>query len=240
MNLFRPYAAYRLAAVCLLVTTSAFVYADPPAGDPPLREQVQPETAPAAKNRTAKSVTISKPTAKTPAAAKQTPLLSRFATRGEALAQTALAYRGAPYRFGGKSAQTGFDCSGLVQAVCAKWGIFVPRAAHAQYTAGTPVTSGSLQPGDLVFFKNTYKQGLSHVGIYIGDRKFLHAAGVRYGVMVSSLDDVYHRRHYVGARRMDVSKLPPVPGEEGAPQRVMLDDGKGDTPNAQPTELPNH
>ena len=58
--------------------------------------------------------------------------------------------------------------------------------------------------------------------------------------MVSSLDDAYHRNHYVGARRMDVSKLPPVPGEEGEPQRVILDDGKGDVPANQPTELPNH
>ncbi|MDF2434574.1 MAG: hypothetical protein JWP44_4205, partial [Mucilaginibacter sp.] len=78
----------------------------------------------------------------------------------------------------------------------------------------------------------------SHVGIYIGDRKFLHAAGVRYGVMVSSLDDAYHRKHYVGARRMDVSKLPPVPGEEGAPQRVILDDGKGDAAAEMPADMP--
>ena len=225
MNFIRPYAAHRLAAVCLLViTNSACVRAEPPAGEPPLREQST--TSSAVKHKTKST------------AAKQAPLLSRFSNRGAALAQTALAYRGAPYRFGGRSAQTGFDCSGLVQAVCAKWGIYVPRAAHAQYTAGQPVPANSLQPGDLVFFKNTYKRGLSHVGIYIGDRKFLHAAGVRYGVMVSRLDDTYHRNHYVGARRMDVSKLPPVPGEEGSPQRVLLDDGKGDTTGNQPIELP--
>jgi cell wall-associated NlpC family hydrolase len=229
LNFIRPYAAYRLAAICLLVTTaSTFVRADPPAGDPPLREQADTASTPVKQK--------ARPTAKS----KQTPLLSRYSTRGEALARTALAYRGAPYRFGGRSAQTGFDCSGLVQAVCAKWGIYVPRAAHAQYTAGKPVPSNSLQPGDLVFFKNTYKRGLSHVGIYIGDRKFLHAAGVRYGVMVSSLDDAYHRNHYVGARRLDVSKLPPVPGEEGAPQRVLLDDGKGEMTGEQPTEIPTH
>ncbi len=240
MNFMRPYAAHRLAAICLFVTTSAFVYAEPPAGDPPIREQVQSENTPSASKQAHKPATATKQTSKTDATAKQTPLLSRFSTRGVALAQTALAYRGAPYRFGGKSAQTGFDCSGLVQAVCAKWGIYVPRAAHAQYTAGRPVPTNSLQPGDLVFFKNTYKAGLSHVGIYIGDRKFLHAAGVRFGVMVSSLDDAYHRKHYVGARRLDVSKLPPVPGEEGTPQRVILDDNKVEASIASPTEIPTH
>ncbi len=230
MNFFRPYVAPCLAAICLLVATSAFVRADPPAGEPPVRERVQPESTSPAKPSKSSSAAHS----------KQTPLLNRYSTRGEALARTALAYRGAPYRFGGRSAQTGFDCSGLVQTVCAKWGLYVPRAAHAQYNAGTPVPSNSLQPGDLVFFKNTYKRGLSHVGIYIGDRKFLHAAGVRFGVMVSSLDDAYHRNHYVGARRLNLSKLPPVPGEEGAPQRVILDDGNGDTTAAQPTDLSTH
>ena len=229
MNFFRPYAACRLAVVCLLVGSAAFVRADPPVGESPLREQVQ---------SSASSSTVKPKTP--PAVSKSAPLLNRYSSRGEALARTALAYRGAPYRFGGRSAQTGFDCSGLVQTVCAKWGLYVPRAAHAQYTAGKPVPANSLQPGDLVFFKNTYKRGLSHVGIYIGDRKFLHAAGVRYGVMVSSLDSAYHRNHYVGARRLDVSKLPPVPGEEGTPQRVLLDDGKSDTPAEPVTGLATH
>lgn len=230
MNYIRPYVAHRLAAICLLVSTSVFVHADPPTVEPPLREQVQSQTAPAPSKQATKSTS----------AKKQTPLLSRFSTRGEALARTALAYRGAPYRFGGRSAQTGFDCSGLVQTVCAKWGIYVPRAAHAQYTAGAPVPANSLQPGDLVFFKNTYKRGLSHVGIYIGDRKFLHAAGVRYGVMVSSLDAPYHRNHYVGARRLNLSKLPPVPGEESVTQRVVLDDSKGEAPAEQVAGMPTH
>lgn len=236
MNLLRPYAACSLAAICLLITNTAFVKADPPA-DPPLREQAQSDSSSAKTKSTPKPSAASKQTTKTPE--KQPPLLSRYSTRGEALAQTALAYRGAPYRFGGRSVQTGFDCSSLVQAVCAKWGIYVPRAAQAQATAGTPVANKDLQPGDLVFFKNTYKAGISHVGIYIGERKFLHAAGVKKGVMISSLDDAYHRNHYYGARRLNLSKLPPVPGEE-APQRILLDDGKGDQPGANPVEIPIH
>ncbi len=206
----RPDVALRLAAICLFSCTPTFLRADPPA------PVVRSSKAPAAVSQA------------TVAIAKKVPVIDRRSTRGEALARTALAYRGAPYRFGGRSASTGFDCSGLVQTVCAKWGIYVPRAAHAQYSAGKPVKPDDLQPGDLVFFKNTYKRGLSHVGVYIGNRKFLHAAGHRFGVMVSKLDDTYHRNHYVGARRLNLSHLPPVPGEEGVPQRVVLDDGKGE------------
>lgn len=235
--MIRPYAACGIATLCLFVTTTQYVHADPPATDPPLREQTDSDSNSSKTKAAGKSAANAKKSSKPAADTKQPPLLSRYSTRGEALAQTALAYRGAPYRFGGRSAQTGFDCSSLVQAVCAKWGIYVPRAAQAQATAGTPVAAKDLQPGDLVFFKNTYKAGISHVGIYIGERKFLHAASAKKGVMISSLDDAYHRNHYYGARRLNLSKLPPVPGEE-APQRILLDDGKGDAPDAHPTEIP--
>jgi len=130
------------------------------------------------------------------------------AARGENIARTALAYRGVPYRFGGRSAQSGFDCSGLVQAVCAKWGIYLPRVAGAQFGKGTPVKPDALRPGDLVFFQGTYKRGLSHVGIYIGEGKFVHAAGRGKGVMISSLSDPYHHKHWAGARRFDLKQLP--------------------------------
>jgi len=139
------------------------------------------------------------------------------------LARTALSYRGVPYRWGGRSARTGFDCSGLVQAVCAKWGIYLPRVARAQYKVGAPVKPENLQPGDLVFFKNTYRRGLSHVGIYIGQGCFIHAPGRGKAVMVSRLDESYYKHHWFGARHLNLSKLPPVPGEQ-APEKVILDD----------------
>ncbi|HLK58639.1 MAG TPA: C40 family peptidase [Chthonomonadaceae bacterium] len=158
----------------------------------------------------------------------------RHLSRGDQLARSALSYRGAPYRFGGRSSQTGFDCSGLVQAVCAKWGIYLPRAANAQYSMGKPVSKENLQPGDLVFFANTYKSGISHVGIYIGNGEFIHACGSGKGVIVTRLDEDYHKKHYAGARRLDLSKLPPVPGEEDMPKHIIMDDGaseeKGDPP----------
>ena len=148
---------------------------------------------------------------------------SRSLTRGQYLARTALSYRGVPYRWGGRSSRTGFDCSGLVQAVCAKWGIFLPRVARAQYKVGVPVKPQDLQPGDLVFFKNTYRHGLSHVGIYIGQGCFIHAPRPGKSVMVSRLDESYYKHHWAGARHLNLSKLPPVPGEEKAPLRVILD-----------------
>ena len=138
------------------------------------------------------------------------------------MARTALAYRGASYRFGSRSG--GFDCSGLMCAVCAKYGIFLPRASSAQYNVGTPVPKDKLQAGDLVFFRNTYKRGISHVGIYIGDNQFLHAAGSRTGVVVSRIDVGYHKDHYAGARRMDLAKLPHVRDEAKVVLTPILDD----------------
>ena len=154
---------------------------------------------------------------------------NRHSTRGQYLARTALSFRGAPYRWGGRSARSGFDCSGLVQAVYAKWGIALPRAARAQYQKGKSVAKADLQAGDLVFFKNTYRRGLSHVGIYIGDGFFIHAATQRQGVVISSLNAGYHSKHWAGARRLDLAKLPPVPGEEtaAAKARVYVENADG-------------
>ncbi len=158
----------------------------------------------------------------------------RHLSRGERLARTALAYRGAPYRWGGRSPVSGFDCSGLVQTVYAKWGILLPRAARAQYQTGKPIAKSDLQAGDLVFFKNTYRRGLSHVGIYIGESRFIHAATRGKGVMISRLDSGYHLKHWAGARRLNLSKLPPVPGEERPVERVILEEAEASPESAAP------
>lgn len=152
---------------------------------------------------------------------------SKGSPRAQRITQTALSFRGMSYRWGGNSPRSGFDCSGLVQSVYAKWGIMLPRCASEQYSKGISIPKDKLQPGDIVFFKNTYKRGLSHVGIYIGDHWFVHAASTRKGVIMSRLDTGYHSQHWAGARRLDLSKLPPVPGEKNKPQepvRVFLED----------------
>ncbi len=141
------------------------------------------------------------------------PLSVQPSARSENIVRTALAYRGVPYRFGGRSAQSGFDCSGLVQAVCAKWGLFLPRAARAQFTRGIYVAQRNLRVGDLVFFKNTYTHGTSHVGVFIGDGKFVSAAGHGKGVRVSQLSDAFYQHHWAGARRFDLDRLPKIEDE---------------------------
>ncbi len=122
---------------------------------------------------------------------------------GRTIVRTAKSYlgRGIPYRLGGASTK-GFDCSGFVMTVLAKHGVKLPHRAAEQHNRGKAVPRGQEMPGDLVFFKNTYRRGISHVGIYIGDGEFIHCSSSRNGVVVSRLDTGYYGRKYVGARRM--------------------------------------
>jgi cell wall-associated NlpC family hydrolase len=223
---------------CVSATVPLFVRADTPPS--PLQTPTQepgsqsspPNAVPASTDNTSQTAPSQSRDAakKTPATRSggfdRNAVLSRTLTRGQYLVRTALGYRGLPYRWGGTSPRSGFDCSGLVQTVYAKWGIYLPRCAHEQVAKGVPIPKDKLQAGDLVFFKNTYKRGLSHVGIYVGEGWFIHAASRRTGVILSRLDAPYHLHHWYGARRLNLSKLPPVPGEEQSqePQRVILDE----------------
>jgi cell wall-associated NlpC family hydrolase len=121
---------------------------------------------------------------------------------GATLVAIARQYLGAPYVFGG-STPAGFDCSGLVQYVARKaLGINLGRDVYSQWAAGVPVAPGDLQPGDLVFQKNTYRWGLSHVGIYIGGGKMINAQSERVGVKIQDIWDGYWGPRYYGARRI--------------------------------------
>ena len=133
-------------------------------------------------------------------------------TRGMRLVETALPFVGTPYVFGGTSPVTGFDCSGFVQYVFGKWGVRLPRTAEQQFQAGEPVGFLELQPGDLIFRANTYKHGISHVGIYIGNGKWVHAASRKQGVIVSDVP-LFNAGQEPGARRMNLANLPAVPDE---------------------------
>lgn len=112
---------------------------------------------------------------------------------------SSLNYIGVPYVFGGTT-PSGFDCSGFTRYVFAEAGISLPRTADVQYEMGVPVSYSNLQPGDLVFF-STYTYGASHVGIYMGDDKFINASSSR-GVVVDSLSSSYWASTYIGARRV--------------------------------------
>jgi cell wall-associated NlpC family hydrolase len=109
----------------------------------------------------------------------------------------AMQYLGIPYRWGGASPSTGFDCSGLIMYVYAQVGVSLPHYAAAQYTYGVPVAKSDLQPGDLVFFN-----ALGHNGIYIGGGQFIHAPHTGDVVKISSLSESWYAATWVGARRI--------------------------------------
>ena len=117
--------------------------------------------------------------------------------------QRAFALLGTPYRWGGTSPDNGFDCSGLVGYVFRTIGIDLPRVSRAMANEGTPITDrNALTEGDLVFFG--HRGRVDHVGIYIGDGKFLHAPRTGRDVTVSTLSDGYWSHKYLEARRITV------------------------------------
>ncbi len=121
-------------------------------------------------------------------------------SKADKIIATAKKYIGVPYVWGGES-PSGFDCSGFVQYVFKVHGISLNRTTETQYKHGSYVSKSNLKPGDLVFFQNTYRAGISHVGIYIGNGQFIHASSSK-GVTISNLSSSYYTSHYYGARRI--------------------------------------
>jgi cell wall-associated NlpC family hydrolase len=120
----------------------------------------------------------------------------------------ALSHIGVRYKFGGNTPESGFDCSGLVRWVFNRsWGVLLPRRSMDIATLGVPVEKGNLKPGDLVFF-NTMRRAFSHVGIYLGDGKFLHAPARGSEVRVENIDQIYWNKRFSGARRIDPDAVP--------------------------------
>jgi peptidoglycan endopeptidase LytE len=115
-----------------------------------------------------------------------------------AAAAEAKKYIGVPYVFGGSSPSVGFDCSGFVYYVYNKVGKSIPRTSAEGYYSRSYFVSNP-QPGDLVFFDNTYKQGVSHMGIYLGNNQFIHAGGEQ--VQISSLSNSYYKSHFDSFKR---------------------------------------
>ncbi len=117
------------------------------------------------------------------------------------IVSTAEKYLGIPYVWGGASPEVGFDCSGFVMYVFGELGISLPHGAEAISNYGAPVEFANLLPGDVIFFQNTYRYGISHLGIWVGDNIFIHAPEPGNVISYEKLEGFY-LNHYWGARRL--------------------------------------
>lgn len=121
----------------------------------------------------------------------------------ESLLEGALGLVGIRYRRGGNNPEAGFDCSGFVGHVFREYlGLALPRTSHEISRAGLPISSADLKAGDLVFF-NTMRNAFSHVGIYLGNNRFVHSPRPGRAVRVEDMQDNYWARRYDGARRIN-------------------------------------
>ena len=124
---------------------------------------------------------------------------SSMLNRGAALVDVAMRLRGVPYRYGGATLD-GFDCSGLVFYAHRQLGLTIPRTSREQAEQSSPVRPAKLRRGDLVFFKID-SRSVNHVGIYIGERRFVHAPGAGKPVTINSLDDEFYVTKFSSAGR---------------------------------------
>ena len=124
--------------------------------------------------------------------------------RASELVMNAMGFLGVPYRRGGNTVETGFDCSGFVRAMFEQTvGHLLPRRADEQAAATQMIDRSDLKPGDLVFF-NTMRKAFSHVGIYVGNGKFIHSPKPGAEVRVEDMGVAYWARRFDGARRVPV------------------------------------
>ena len=132
---------------------------------------------------------------------------SAFGGKASELVMQAMGLLGVPYKRGGTSEEKGFDCSGFVRYMYEKSvGLVLPRRAEEQAKVTEEISRSELKPGDLVFF-NTLKRTFSHVGIYVGDGKFIHAPRPGKAVRVDDMREAYWQQRFNGARRVQVDKL---------------------------------
>lgn len=151
----------------------------------------------------------------------------------------AFGFLGTRYRFGGTS-RNGLDCSAFVQQVFNEMEVSLPRTAREQYERGEIVNRGDMKKGDLVFF-STYASFPSHVGIYLGENKMIHASSRERRVVISSLDTPYYRSRFIGAKR--ISKISPesINLDElmiGVEEEISADAQKNDLLGVDTAKLP--
>ena len=131
-----------------------------------------------------------------------------WSERAREVLVNALSLTGIKYQYGGSTPETGFDCSGFVRYVFMQaTSLTLPRNALAISKLGQTVPKDELQPGDLVFF-NTLKSAFSHVGIYLGNNRFIHSPSAGGQVRVENMQDGYWAKHFNGAQRIEKTKVP--------------------------------
>jgi cell wall-associated NlpC family hydrolase len=142
---------------------------------------------------------------------------TRVADKAGELVVNAMGFLGAPYRRGGSSGDTGFDCSGFVRAMYEQTiGLVLPRRANEQAAVTEAIDRKDLQPGDLVFF-NTMRRAFSHVGIYVGDGKFIHSPKPGAQVRVEDMGVAYWAHRFDGARRVPSAPTPAIESQAALP-----------------------
>ncbi len=128
---------------------------------------------------------------------------SRSSDSADELIGSAMGLLGVAYRYGGTSASTGFDCSGFMQHIFRRsMGLNLPRTSAEQAKMGVGVSRGELQPGDMVFFRTMGRGRISHVGLYIGNDRFIHAPRTGKRIEITSLSNKYWNAKYAFARRV--------------------------------------
>lgn len=156
-------------------------------------------------------------------AASDRPLVQQVRDTASDMVMTAMNFLGVPYRRGGESADDGFDCSGFTRHVFEmSLGLMLPRRADEQARAPglVAVKRDELKPGDLVFF-NTLRRTFSHVGIYLGDGKFIHSPKPGSEVRVDDIRLAYWMKHFTGARRAEPPADTGTTTPTGAPARAL-------------------
>ena len=205
--------ALRRAAPALAIALSAHgAWAAPDFNPDPIGTFLsQSGLASGASNAT--SAIVQAPSAAASAAvAMPAALATRLRDQASEMVMTAMNFLGVKYRRGGVSAENGFDCSGFTRHVFEmSVGVMLPRRADEQAKAPglVPVKQDDLKPGDLVFF-NTLKRTFSHVGIYVGDGKFIHAPRPGGEVRVEDMRFVYWAKRFTGARRAESAQDQPT------------------------------
>jgi cell wall-associated NlpC family hydrolase len=132
---------------------------------------------------------------------RSTEIFAQNPDKGNRLLTKAFSMKGTPYRYG-QSSRSGVDCSGFSSLVYRDQGVKLPRTSRDQSHVGSKISKGQLQKGDLVFFKTNRGSRINHVGIYIGNGKFIHASSGGGKVQVNSLNEGYYNRRYATARRV--------------------------------------